>query len=343
MILLTFCLLSNYAQNCDIAHTGVALFNAANTAQIASVTTGQSANFRFTIANFGSDVNCSIPANTVNAVFNFPMATKAYRYDGPTTFTSGYFTWQYDALENVLRGTNTSAIPNGKGDVDILVKVKGTLAGAGVSQLMLTQKNGIADNWANDNSSAQLKVTGAPLLPVQLGSFDVKADKCNAVLNWTTSSEESSFSYFDVEYSSDGSTYLKIGTLKGKTQSAGSLYGFTYFQLSGTGFYRLKQVAKDGTFEYSNIVRTSTNCTEKGKILVYPNPINYNQKLSVNISGYPGKITGDLYDAMGQRVGSYNLVNGSNELSVLHLSSGTYMLYVRSNGQEESFKLVVSR
>lgn len=336
-------LMYSKAQNCDIAHTGVALFNAANTTQVGTVATGQSANFKFTIANFGSDVNCTIPANSVMAVFDFPMATKAYRYDGPSTFSSGYFTWQYDAVENVLRGTNAQPIPNGKGDVDVLVKVKGTLAGAGVSRLILTQKNGVADNWANDNSSVQLKVTGAPLMPVQLGSFDVKADKCNAVLNWTTSSEEPAFSHFDIEYSSNGSDFLKIGTVKGKELSAGTSYGFTYFQLSGVGFYRLKQVTKAGTFEYSSTTRTTTSCNEKGRVILYPNPIAYNQKLHVNISGYANKVTGDLYDGLGQKVKSYNLANGSNELSVLNLSSGTYMLYVRSNGQEESFKLIVSR
>jgi hypothetical protein len=338
------CLLGGtFAQNCDIAHTGIALFNEINTAPIASVATGQRANFKFSIANFGSDVNCSIPAYSVSAVFELPAGGKAYRYDGPETFTSGFFTWKYVAADNVLKGTNILPIPNGKGDADVLVKVKGIASGAASSRLFLTQKNGISDNWANDLSATLLKVTGDKLPPVSLSSFTVSDDKCNAVLNWTTGSEEPEFSHFDVEYSADGATFIKLGTVKAKNQSAGASYTYSYFQLTGNGYYRLKQASKDGKFEYSKTERTTTACTEKGKVLVYPNPILYTQKLIVNISGYGEKINGELFDASGQSVKSYVLSNGKNELSILNLSQGSYMLYVKSNGNTESFKLVITR
>jgi hypothetical protein len=345
--LLCFFLKTSIAQNCDIAQTGVAVYNAANTAPVAIINTGQNANFKFSIANFGTDPGCTIPANSVTAIFDFPTLAggiKPYIYNGPLSFVSGYFSWTYLSADEVLLGTNTTAIPNGLGDANILVKVIGNASGAGSSNLNLAQGNGISDNTGNNYSGAQLTVVNNSPLPILLASFTAVPDKCDALLSWATRTEESNFSHFEIEYSPDARTFVKLGTVPGKAVTAGADYKFIYRQLNGNGYYRLKQVDKDGRFEYSKVIRTTTNCSDKGRVLVYPNPINYDQKLIVNISGYAGRIRAELFNADGKKVSDYNLVNGANELPVLKVSAGVYMLYVRGEeGQAESFKIVVIR
>jgi hypothetical protein len=346
IVMITCLIGASYAQNCDIAQTGVAIYNASNSSPVASVAAGENANFKFSIANLGTQPSCSIPASSVTAVFNLPTTTNGtspYVYDGPTSFTSGYFSWTYNSTNNTLVGTNVTAIPNGTGDANVLVKVKGASVGTASSSLTLTQNGGLSNNTGNDYSSAQLKVTTGGILPIKLASFTIIADQCNAVLNWATVSEDATFSYFGIEYSTDGTTFTNVGTVNSKNQVAGAKYDFTYFQVSGNGYYRLKQVDKDGSFEYSTILRVVTTCTEKGKLFLYPNPVNYNQKVELIISGYAGKIEGQLFNAIGQKIAGYTFSNGKNEISVVTFAPGTYALHVWNNGSEDSYKIIVTR
>lgn len=346
ILLLSFVASSSIAQNCDIAQTtGVKIFNAAGTATVTTIQAGQTANFRFTIKNLGTANDCSIPANSVTAVFDFPSLAggiKPYIYIGPSSFTSGYFTWSYNNDAEVLMGTNTTAIPSGEGDIDITIKVKGYSTGAGNSNLNIGQGKGVADNTANDFSTAKLTVSGTRLLPVNLSGFTSTVDICDVLLSWKTISE-TDFSHFELEYSADGITFDKIARAEGKSAN-GADYYFNYAQLSEIGYYRLKEVASDGSYEYSNTIRAKTDCHGKGKILVYPNPVDYAQKLQVNISGYTGKMTGDIYNGTGQKIATYNLTSRTNELSMEKLSAGAYMLKVRNeSGEVQSFRIIVTR
>lgn len=333
------------AQHCDIAQTGVAVFNESNTIPISDIAPGEYANFKFSIGNFGSDLGCSIPANSVTATFNFPTlpgGIKPYIYNGAASFVSGYFTWVYNAATEILEGRNTTAIPNGLGDIEVLVKVKGIAGGVGMSDLRLIPGTGVTDNDANNYSVAQLIVLQGSV-PIKLSFFVARPDKCDAILNWKTATE-SNFNHFEVEYSADGFTYIKVGVINGRNMSTGASYGFTYNQLSGPGYYRLKMVDNDGTFKYSEIVLVTTKCKGNGKILAYPNPLNYDQKLVVNISGYEGNLTGQLYTDVAHKLSDYELINGPNTISVIDLPAGVYMLRIKHDGKEvTSFKIIVTR
>src|SRR5574338_1592104 len=165
-VLLAFTFNQSQAQYpCDIASTGVGIVNANNTAPVSSICVGQHANFKFSVANLGTNPACVIPANSVQVTFDFPTLAggiKPYVYTGPENFTSGYFSWTYNAGAEVLVGTNTTAIPNGMGDADILVDVVGNTAQSASSNLNITQGMGISDNTANNTGSAQLTVNASP-------------------------------------------------------------------------------------------------------------------------------------------------------------------------------------
>ncbi len=342
ILLLSFYLNASMAQNCDIAQGGVAIYNGANTSPATTVAKGQTAFFRFSIKNQGTDVNCAIPSNSITAVLDFPTLAggiKPYKYDGPASFVSGYFTWTYNNDAEVLIGTNTTIIPGGEGDRDISVKVKGNAYGAGSSNLNITQGKGVSDNATNNFATARLIV---PKI-VDLSAFSASAEKCNVLLSWKTLSENN-FDHFEIEYSLDGNNFINAGRLAGRNISTGADYKFTYAQSNGEGYYRLKEVAADGSFEFSDVVHITTDCSGKPSVIVYPNPIDFKQKLIVNISGYSNKIKGEIFNSLGQKVSVYNLGNRANELSVENLSAGTYMLYVKDDGGDvQSFKIIVTR
>lgn len=336
---------ASFAQNCDIAQSGLKVYDAGNTTSITTIPRGQTANFRFSIKNTAT-AGCSIPAGSVTAVFDFPTLSgniKPYVYSGPTSFTSGYFTWNYDAAAEVLIGTNNQAIPGGEGDIDVIVKVKGNAAGTGNSNLNLSQGKGVSDNMVNNFNVARLSVSATGSHPVNLTGFNASVDLCDVTMNWKTTSENN-FSHFEIEFSEDGIIFKSIGRMNGTNSVTGGEYQLIHAQLVADGYYRLKEVAQDNSIEYSNTLHVATTCRGKGKIVVHPNPLNYSQKLKVSISGYTGKMIGELFSSTGQKVASYTLANRTNELSVENLSAGSYMLKIRNeNGEVNSFKVVVTR
>ncbi len=154
------------ATDCDIATSPITVRNAANTANITSICVGQQANFRFSVSNAGTS-GCTIPVGSVVAVLDFPTLAgpvKPYIYNGPASFNTTYFTWAYNSIDEVLEGTNHTAIPAGAVDADILVPVLGNAAGTGNSNINLTQLGATADNVGNNNATAQLTVNALPVV-----------------------------------------------------------------------------------------------------------------------------------------------------------------------------------
>ncbi len=345
LVLLLFLAVNQFAfsqANCDMAQGGLEVKNSTNTNNISSIQVGGTAKFKFNLYNAGTDPNCAIPANKVQVVLTFPTITgniKPYIYNGPATFTSGMFTWTYNATEEVLVGENTLPVPNdGSADV-VLVEVLGNAVGSATAPLNISVSGGIENNTANDASSAPLNVVAPISLPIILDEFSGKADNCSALVKWSTSFE-SNLSKFEIESSNNGVDFTKVGSVDAKNATTGASYQFSWNQTSNSTFYRLKVIDKDGSITYSKIVNIVTNCNGKKQVKLFPNPLKTNQLLSVNISGYGKNIKGELFSVAGQLVKSYKLLNGTNELSLDQLTQGLYTLKVSENGElTETFKV----
>lgn len=93
------------------------------------------------------------------------------------------------------------------------------------------------------------------VLPVKLTSFGAKAQNNGAVLSWTTVSEINN-SHFDILRSENGSTFTKIGTVRGNG-SSNIIHTYTFtdiYPFNGTSYYQLRQVDFDGNSEKSAII-----------------------------------------------------------------------------------------
>jgi Secretion system C-terminal sorting domain len=173
-------------------------------------------------------------------------------------------------------------------------------------------------------------------LPVVLDNFSARQDNCKINLNWH-STTEINLKRYEVEYSTNGRTFNTVGTVTGRGDN--SSYTFNHQPTPGRVYYRLKMLDNNGAVKYSSIIAMNLSCTGKN-LLVYPNPAS--SILNVNLSGFTGAINGKLYNNVGQLISSKLLLNGTNNIVVDRLPSGTYALVVsESNGQQQVYKVQI--
>ena len=86
--------------------------------------------------------------------------------------------------------------------------------------------------------------------------LEVKIKNNQALLTWSTANEINNKG-FEVELSRDNKTFSSIGFVAAvKTSTGINNYSFTDNKLlSGSNYYRLKQVDNDGASRYSSVVK----------------------------------------------------------------------------------------
>src|SRR5204863_3339984 len=86
---------------------------------------------------------------------------------------------------------------------------------------------------------------------------------------------------------------------------------YTWFDPSpvkGDNFYRLKSVDKNGTVQFSSIIKITLGVAE-GSIKVFPNPV-VDKTISIQLNNVPaGDYTFSLYSVTGKRIYSGRRVN----------------------------------
>ena len=109
-------------------------------------------------------------------------------------------------------------------------------------------------------------------MPVEFASFEGKAVGNRVQLNWATSLERNA-DRFEIQRSQDAAEFGSIGQVKATGESTQKqVYGFTDEQaLSGINYYRLRQVDKDGSVQFSKIIAVTTR-PEALAIAVLGNP-----------------------------------------------------------------------
>lgn len=174
-------------------------------------------------------------------------------------------------------------------------------------------------------------VTGGTL-PVTLTSFTASLANNQNTLNWATSSENNSLG-FEIESSADGLVFNKIGFVPSKSSgNSSAMLSYSFQDKSantGTTYFRLKQIDKDGKFEYSDIKFVKSPLAGSSAFAIYPNPTtDYVEIAGANAAG----ITMQLFTTTGKEVNITNLVQGSR-LNMAGLNAGIYVLSISENGR----------
>ena len=258
------------------------------------------------------------------------------------------------------------------GDLTITIKTGGSLIfegnGGGAEQLILTSGSQILIEDTNPANNAILQTGGggqnrisiggsnfdgndfdeiiaaggansSGVLPVELTHFAARTKDDMVELDWTTATELNN-DFFQIEHSRDGIQFQPVGKVKGEGTTTEIInYNFMHRQpVSGTNYYRLKQVDYDGAFEYSDIVVVEVS-SRAGGVQIYPNPTI--DKAVIQMNERPERVTFTLTTLLGQRL---DLQPGQSdagwELDLSRLPKGVYILQVDYDGQSLSRKIV---
>ncbi|MDB5235414.1 MAG: hypothetical protein JWR44_2407 [Hymenobacter sp.] len=159
-------------------------------------------------------------------------------------------------------------------------------------------------------------------LPVELVSFEAQYEKGRGtILRWATATERSS-AYFAVESQEEGAqNWVEILRLPaaGNSTSPRRYEARDPRLLSGTRYYRLRQVDLNGSTAYSPIVAVSGIETV---LALYPNPVA--DLLQVSGPAGAGRLT--FYDLAGREAARFELLPGPNEVNVALLRPGFYLV-----------------
>ena len=123
-----------------------------------------------------------------------------------------------------------------------------------------------------NDQTLEYSIVSYTALPYKKLFFQGSIQSGKALLLWQTTGEENSKA-FDIERSSNGKDFNVIGSLAANNTSEENSYSFTDVTPStGTIYYRLKLIDKDGSVVYSTIIEVLNSKTSK--LSLYPNPAN---------------------------------------------------------------------
>lgn len=215
------------------------------------------------------------------------------------------------------------------GDPSYASQYSGTIDFAGAARVY----GGRIDAGAYEFHSNPLEVVYREPLQVTLEGSTVR-------LQWATVMEKDAGD-FRIERSADGRRFVTVGAVP-SAENSETIRRYSWIDLQalpGIGYYRLKAMNADGSFNFSQIVSVAFDTRKSAEVQIYPNP--------VSDVFYIRKPTGESEVAEAQIInlsGSVLMNEKRDILSVRHLPAGIYFVRVRfTSGETEVHRLSVTR
>jgi hypothetical protein len=193
------------------------------------------------------------------------------------------------------------------------------------------------------------------VLPVELTSFTTSHVSAHqVVLHWRTATELNNAG-FDVERRNSGGdaqAWRRLGFVAGAgTSNAPREYGYADATVSAGRYeYRLKQIDRDGRWEYSKVIEAEAGAVPNVFELSqnYPNPFNPSTTLSFTVPS-DGYASLKVYTALGQQAAL--VYEGGVQAGVRHdvtfdasgLASGVYFARLEFNGRQLMRKITLMK
>jgi hypothetical protein len=184
-------------------------------------------------------------------------------------------------------------------------------------------------------------------LPVELMSYDAKANSEYVELNWSTASEVNN-DFFTVERSTDGIHFAKILTKKavGNSSVANNYSANDLSPVNGTSYYRLRQTDFDGKNTASKIV--SVRFDKYGKkdnlqivsVSQFTNGFNikYRCQPNSNLQFTLINSSGGIFDLV--KLNTNDIVNSYDYTDSHDLPAGVYFIQISGNGEKTLQKII---
>jgi hypothetical protein len=270
---------------------------------------------------------------TANTTYIASYHTSGNTYVGtPTGFTTGFTNGSLTAPDNASAGGNgvyaygaTAAFPvnsvGGNYWVDVLFS----------SNVYTFNLTGIQDANGCTNTGALQTLTmsagscSGASLPVTLTNFSATPKDNTIILHWTTSSEINNLG-FEIQRSSDGTSWSALDFVNGAGNSTAVLKYIYADEKLASGkryYYRLKQIDIDKRFAYSPVVSAILDVVEGFSLEQnYPNPVR-NETIIKFTLPQKTKVTLSLFDINGRLVKILMSESKESGTHALSLHSGT--------------------
>ncbi|GGG10783.1 Ig-like domain-containing protein [Pontibacter amylolyticus] len=180
-------------------------------------------------------------------------------------------------------------------------------------------------------------------LPVELMFFKAQAQTKGVNLTWATASELENKG-FEVQVSSNGRDFKAIGFVESKVGTTSLRQDYSFLDtkaVSGTRYYRLKQVDFDGTTSFSPIRAVALDAGNS-TVSAYPNP--FDDAVIVTLNGTEARnVQVVLMDAMGKVLLQRTEETSGNSITVDMrnvTTKGMYVLHVLDNNTKHTFKIM---
>jgi len=175
-------------------------------------------------------------------------------------------------------------------------------------------------------------------LPLDLIQFSGRLINNQVLLKWQTA-HESGTDRFEVERSSDAHNWDSISAVKARGGSANDYELLSEMVLRGDRYYRLRIVASNGTYRYSNVVNIRNDNGAMPTVQIYPNP---NAGIfTVTVSGLAEGSTISMLDILGRELYHQPIYDGSHKIALSNLVAGVYSIRVISAGTAYISKVLV--
>ncbi len=185
-------------------------------------------------------------------------------------------------------------------------------------------------------------------LPVELTKFTAERIGSNALLSWTTASEDGN-RYFEVQVAESTSAmannnFVSLGKVEGQGTTA-ELNDYVFEDRTpgkmGYRYYRLKQVDFDGKFSYSDIRILKFFMIEE-PVAIYPNPTT--DYVTVDFKDLnAGHINIKIVNAAGKIIQNFDYENAAGvdrlRIDILNKPSGTYFLKLTQDGSITTYPI----
>lgn len=186
-------------------------------------------------------------------------------------------------------------------------------------------------------------VMGTTYTPIILTSFSGYKEGAKNILKWETATEQNNTG-FEIQRSSDGIEYKKIGFVTSKAEDGTSSNAINYLFTDLTpqneiSYYRLRQIDKNGKEFITNVVVLKNSPIKNLEIVsLYPNPVKEKLNLIIN-ANTAETFTLNIVDITGKKIAQQmvQLKQGSNTVDVnaSQFPIGTYLIKLVSESNVE--------
>lgn len=173
-------------------------------------------------------------------------------------------------------------------------------------------------------------------LPVEFIDFSGKSKPEGVALNWTVTNESRMESHL-VQSSIDGISFETIGTVKAINDEYHKYNFVDEEPVTGTNYYRISSIGKDGNIETSKIVSINVSKNDHGLPKLFPNPVNGG---FINLQS-PKNGLAYLRDLSGKLLSSFEVLEGENIWPIQDIPSGLYLATIQFGNSTYLQKILI--